>query len=76
MTDKYLRKVCNKVGIEVRSMHKIRKTFISKLFETGMHPKKIQQISGHDNMDTLYKCYCFNTEEDASIMDKLNKASV
>lgn len=75
MTDKYLRKVCSKVGIEVRSMHKIRKTFISKLFEAGMHPKKIQHISGHDNMDTLYKCYCFNTEEDSSIMEKINNAS-
>jgi integrase len=61
ITDKYIRKVCNKVGIEERSIHKIRKTFISKLFETGMHPKKIKEVSGHDNMDTLYKSYCFNT---------------
>ena len=62
MTDKYIHKICREIGIEERSMHKIRKTYLSKLFEEGMHPKKMQEISEHDSLDTLYKCYCYNTE--------------
>lgn len=74
-TDAYIRRLCKKINIEPRSMHKIRKTYISKLFEIGLHPEKIREISGHDDLDTLYKHYCFCNQTDREIAEKINLAS-
>lgn len=75
MTDAYIRRLCKRIGIPVRGMHKIRKTFISKLFEVNLHPEKVREISGHDDMQTLYKNYCFCTQVEEEINQKINKAS-
>lgn len=55
--DKVLYRMCKKVGIPQRSMHKVRKTAISNLLRAGMQPANAMVISGHNDLHTLYKHY-------------------
>lgn len=72
-TDSYLRRVCVKCDIPIRSMHKLRKTYISNLFSIGLHPDKIRELSGHRDMKTLFDSYCFCNDSKDEIMRKLNQ---
>jgi integrase len=48
---------CEKVGIPVRSSHKIRKTYASTLIDAGVSTKLIQKQMGHKDFQTTKKYY-------------------
>ena len=58
--DHRIRKYCNKIGISEKSMHKIRKTFISTLIDHNVNINYIREIVGHESEETTYHSYCFN----------------
>lgn len=60
----YLYDMCKTLGIEKKSSHKIRKTFISSLFDTGMNINKIREIAGHEDGRTALNNYCFDRRAD------------
>lgn len=63
--NKYLYSLCEEAGIEIKkSSHKIRKTFISSLFDTGLNVDKIREIAGHEDERTSLNNYCFETKTD------------
>lgn len=57
---------CKAVGMPQKSMHKIRKTFISTLIDGGVNINEVRKQVGHADERTTYGNYCFNrfTEEE------------
>ena len=55
--NKYLRKACNNIGIKPRSMHKIRRTYATKLINAKVNSVTICNQLGHSDVKTTYKYY-------------------
>lgn len=51
---------CKKVGIPLKTSHKIRKTYISTLIDSGLNIDQIRRMAGHSDERTTYGNYCFN----------------
>lgn len=51
---------CESIGIITKSMHKIRKTYISSLIDSGLNIDEIRRQAGHSDERTTYSNYCFN----------------
>ncbi len=58
--DYRLRKYCTNLKMPEKSMHKIRKTFISTLIDNNVNINYIRETVGHESEETTYKSYCFN----------------
>lgn len=67
---------CQTIGILTKSMHKIRKTYISSLIDSGLNIDEIRRQVGHSDERTTYKNYCFNrlttTETERKMENALN----
>lgn len=59
-----IRKYCRHIGISEKATHKIRKTFISTLIDSGLNINEIRKMAGHEDEKTTYKNYCFNRLSD------------
>lgn len=55
-----LYRVCNKLGINQRSLHKIRKTYSTKLIDANVPDSVIENQMGHEDIETTKKYYYFN----------------
>lgn len=55
-----LSKYCRKLNIINKSNHKIRKTFISTLFDNGININTIREMVGHEDEQTTLHSYTFN----------------
>jgi len=58
--DYRIRKYCRRIGISEKAMHKIRKTYISTLIDSGLNINEIRKLAGHEDERTTYGNYCFN----------------
>lgn len=58
--DIQIRKYCRKLGISTRSMHKIRKYFVSVLKISNVEDNEIKRLAGHKYLTTTYNSYCFS----------------
>ncbi len=58
--DYRIRKYCRHIGISEKAMHKIRKTYISTLIDSGLNINEIRKLAGHEDERTTYGNYCFN----------------
>lgn len=65
---------CKKVSIPVKSIHKTRKTVLSKLFKNGFGLDEVMEISGHRDKATLVKHYLFATEDEDKQRKKFSNA--
>ena len=73
--DYRLRKYCIQAGIPVRSMHKIRKTYISTLLDTpSISPDHVRLLAGHNQLSTTYNSYYFSTQREEDTHDALEEA--
>lgn len=61
--DTQIRKYCRQLGINTRSMHKIRKYYISVLKLKGVPDEEIKRTAGHRELTTTYNSYCFSVIE-------------
>lgn len=59
-----LARACTACGLEERSMHKIRKTYATKLLDSGVPGKMVTNQMGHENISTTYKCYWKDAKDD------------
>lgn len=57
---KRLLRVCDKLGIQHKSPHKIRKTYASMLFDNQVAPKVVAAQLGHKDVKTSLKYYYYN----------------
>lgn len=58
--DKTIRKYCRKLDIQPRSMHKIRKYYISALKASDVEDDEIRRLAGHKDLTTTFNSYCFS----------------
>lgn len=65
----YLERYCKYVGIPYRSSHKLRKTAISSMVNSGVSLNAVRSFAGHVDEETTLKYYTFDREND----EKLNK---
>lgn len=73
--DTRIRKYCRHIGISEKSMHKIRKTYISTLIDSQLiNLNTIRSLVGHEDERTTLKCYCFNRKNDLQTQESLEKA--
>jgi len=61
--DTQIRKYCRQLGITIRSMHKIRKYYISILKLNGVPDEEIKRTAGHRDLTTTFNSYCFSVLE-------------
>lgn len=67
------RKYCGKAGIDYRSSHKARKTFISSLIDAGVNINTVREFVGHADERTTFNSYCYDRhtkEERRELLDK------
>lgn len=69
-----LGKYCRELGIIKKSNHKIRKTFISTLFDSGMNLNTIRSMVGHEDERTTLHNYTFNRCGNAEIEKQLEES--
>lgn len=62
--NKYLYGLCDEIETLRRSSHKIRKTYISSLFDARLNINKIREIAGHEDEKTSLNNYCFDRKTD------------
>ena len=59
----------------VKTMHKIRKTYISALIDSGeINIDKIRELVGHEDERTIFHNYCYNRETDARTHENTERA--
>jgi len=56
-------------------MHKIRKTYISTLIDSGeINIDRIRELAGHEDERTTFHNYCYNRETDARTHENIERA--
>jgi len=55
---------CKSVNMDVKTSHKIRKTYISTLIDSGLNIDAIRRFAGHSDERTTYGNYCYNRMTD------------
>ncbi len=54
-------------------MHKIRKTYISALIDSGSNINEIRKLAGHKDERTTYNNYCYNQINNTQTENLLEK---
>lgn len=73
--DREILRICKACGVESFSMHAFRDTFATRALESGMNPKTLQEILGHQDFTTTMSLYAHCMESTkATEMQKLNIA--
>lgn len=77
--DTQLLRGCDHIGIPIRTMHKIRKTYASILYRNGVTIPVIRQLLGHADEATTLKHYIFNLDNhdttDALVLNALQSTN-
>lgn len=68
--DNNLYRYCDKLGIPRKSAHKIRKTYISQIINSGIDLDTVCRISGHVDLKTTFQSYYYSLEKKDDIYDK------
>jgi len=74
--DYRLRKYCKLANISQKSMHKIRKTYISTLIDARVNINELRKQVGHEDEKTTYRNYCFNRLTDLQTEEQFENALV
>ena len=69
-----IKRGCEKIGINVKTSHKIRKTYISTLIDSGLNIDQIRRMAGHSDERTTYGNYCFNRLTEEQTEEKIENA--
>lgn len=72
---KYLMSLCEYAGVINKSNHKIRKTYISSLFDSGVNINTIREQAGHEDEKTSLNNYCFDQKDEPQKAIELEKAA-
>lgn len=69
-----IRKYCRHIGIMEKATHKIRKSYISTLIDSGLNINEIRKQAGHEDERTTYGNYCYNRLSNTQTESILEKA--
>ncbi len=64
--DTQIKRGCEYIGIPVKTMHKIRKTYASTLLHNGVNLSIVKDMLGHADESTTLKHYIYNIEDSFS----------
>ena len=67
-------RICEKLGIPKRSMHKARKTYATKLLDGNVSERLIILQMGHTDIDCTKNFYYFNNKEEEEAREEIEKA--
>lgn len=67
----YLYRVCKKLNIQKRSMHVLRKTYATRLINSGIDEAIIINQLGHTEIDTTKQYYYYNDKSIKQIAEKI-----
>lgn len=74
--DAQIKRGCEYIGIPVKTMHKIRKTYASTLLHNGVNISIVKDMLGHADESTTLKHYIYNiegsTETDNKVLNALD----
>lgn len=70
----WIYKICDKVEIERRSMHKARKTYGTTLIDGGVDTSLVAEQLGHEEIATTIKSYYFNNKEESQKRKQIEAA--
>lgn len=65
---------CEYIGIPIRTLHKIRKTYASTLLHNGVNLIIVKDMLGHADESTTLKHYIYNTENSTETETKVLQA--
>ncbi len=65
---------CKQIGIEPKSSHKARKTFVSTLLDNDININSVRQIVGHKDEKTTLNNYCYDRSSEEEKYRKLEQA--
>lgn len=71
---KAIKLYCKELGIEGRSIHKVRKTMISTMIDGGLNLNTSRQIAGHMDERTTLNNYYFDRSDEAEKYDNFVRA--
>lgn len=71
----YLQNLCIRAGIANKSSHKIRKTYISSLFDHNITINTIRRMAGHESEKTTLQNYCFDQTDSDDLNVLLENAT-
>jgi len=78
--DAQIKRGCDYIGMPVKTMHKIRKTYASTLLHNGVNISIVKDMLGHADESTTLKHYIYNTEDstetDYKVLDALENKAV
>ncbi|MBP5154947.1 MAG: site-specific integrase [Lachnospiraceae bacterium] len=66
-------KMCRDLEMERKSPHKFRKTFISRLLNSGADVDFVREQAGHQQITTTYNAYVFSTSRDEEKIRLVNQ---
>ena len=71
---KRLRSLCSYVGIPVRSTHKIRRAYATKLINNHVDEKIVMKQMGHTDITTTKKYYYYNDKTETEAIHQIKDA--
>lgn len=72
----YLYRACDKLHIERRSIHKIRKTYITNLLDAEVDDAIVMEQVGHSNIETTQRYYYYSNRTHDTKLQQLESADV
>lgn len=69
--DAQIKRGCEYIGIPVKTMHKIRKTYASTLLHNGVNISIVKDMLGHADESTTLKHYIYNIEDNTETYNKV-----
>lgn len=72
--DAQIKRGCEYIGIPVKTMHKIRKTYASTLLHNGVNLSIVKDMLGHADESTTLKHYIYNIEDSTETDNKVLNA--
>lgn len=72
--DAQIKRGCEHIGIPVKTMHKIRKTYASTLLHNGVNLSIVKDMLGHADESTTLKHYIYNIEDSTETDNKVLNA--
>ena len=73
-TAQKLKQICEKLDIEYKSNHKIRKTYGTMLIDGGVDDSLVAEQMGHTDVATTRKYYYFSNKSEEKKRDQISKA--
>ena len=71
----HLYRICDKLHINRRSIHKIRKTYITNLLDAEVDESLVMEQAGHANIETTKRYYYFSNRNNETKLNQLSKAA-